>query len=93
MTMIPNSLIQKARDFAYSQAEKHEAPSPNNFDYINSVDQRLANELHASKDIVLIATTLSDCMLGPAFKVGDLSQHINMAIEEAGCLNSRYLQK
>ncbi|MBU0708716.1 hypothetical protein KJ596_03115 [Patescibacteria group bacterium] len=81
--MIPDSLIQKAKGFALSQAEEYGAPSPDNFEYINTVGQQLASQMGATKDIVLLATSLSDCMLGPAFKTGNLSQHISMAVEKA----------
>jgi len=80
--MIPNSLIQKARNFAYAQAEKYGTPALFHLELANSKGQWLAEKLSADKEIVLVGTLLMDCMIGPAIQNREIAKHIDMSVSK-----------
>jgi len=81
--MVPQELIEKAKEFAYSQTKKYEALITLYLDLANEKGQELAKLLKADKDIVLAGTLLMDCMLGTALKEGRLPEHIEMSAQKA----------
>ncbi len=81
--MVPQELIEKVKEFAYSQTKKYEAPITLYLDLANEKGQELAKLLKADKDIVLAGTLLMDCMLGTALKEGRLPEHIEMSAQKA----------
>ena len=76
-------VIAKAQEFAYAQSKEYQLPSLFHVDYANEVGQRLATQLHANAEIVLLGTLFMDCMLGPARKEGKQSEHALMSAQEA----------
>lgn len=76
--MISKRLVDKARKFSYSQANKYLAPSIFHIDYANEKGQELAEKLDADKSLVLVGTLLMDCMVGQAIKEGRIKEHVVM---------------
>lgn len=88
--MITKEIFNKTKDFVYSQAEKHSAPSIFHIDLTNQKGQALAEVLGADKDVILMGTLLMDCMLGVAMKEGRVKDHIEMGESEAREFLSRF---
>ena len=76
--MITQNLISKAQDFA-----KINGPQVGHLDIANEAGQKIAQNLSANKDIVLLGTLLMDCALGIAIKHGKLPEHIKMSHDAA----------
>lgn len=81
--MITAQTIQTVKDFAYVQTEKYGVPSLFHLEYANEKGQWLADKLNANKNIVLLGTSLMDCMIGVAMKESKLSEHAEMSVVKA----------
>lgn len=76
--MITQNLISKVREFA-----KIDGPQLPHQEVSNEAGQRIATELNANKDIVLLGTLLMDCVIGVAIKENRLAEHIQMCLNKA----------
>ena len=76
--MISQKLISKIQEFA-----KIDGPMETHQLISNETGQRLADNLGANKNIVMLGTLLMDCVIGIAIKEGRLSDHIQMCFEKA----------
>ena len=74
-------IIEKAREYALSEIKLFGTPKPEHFDLSNEVGQRVARELGADEEIVLLGTILMDLKLGECFVEGKLSEHIKRSSE------------
>lgn len=88
--MIPNPLIQKAKNFAYSQIEKYGTPTLFHLELSNEKGQFLAETLKADKTVILLGTLLIDCMVGQALKERQLPKHIEMSARKTAELLSGF---
>lgn len=76
--MITQNLISKIQEFA-----KIDGPIENHQLIANETGQRLAENLNANKNIVLLGTLLMDCVIGVAIKENRLSDHVQMCLDKA----------
>jgi len=81
--MITKEIINKVKEFAYLQTEEYSTPPIFQIDFGNEKAQELAEIFSANKGIVLIGTSLMDCMLGFALRQGKIEEHIKMSEEKA----------
>lgn len=81
--MISQETIKTIAHLAKQQAETTGTPSVFHVEYINDVAQRLAEELHARKDIVALGTNLMDYMVGVALTQNRVTEHVQMGEIEA----------
>lgn len=81
--MINQSLIKKAKEISYAEADKHGKPSRFHIDFTNEKGQRLGELLGRNKNVILLGTLLMDCMLGRALAENRQSEHIKMSVEKA----------
>ncbi len=81
--MITPKLISQIQDFAYDQSNQFGAPAQPIIDLSNDIGQRLALELKANKEVVLLGTLLMDCMLGQAINQSRQPEHVEMSAEKA----------
>lgn len=81
--MIPQALIDQAREFAYSASSEYGTPILPALDLSNQKGQWLAEKLKANKEIVLLGTLLMDCMLGVAVEENRILDHIEMSALKA----------
>ncbi len=77
--MIPKELIEEVEKFSFGESEKYKIPSLFQIKFANEIGQRLAAELKADKNIVLLGTLLMDCMLGSSYVENKTEQHISRA--------------
>lgn len=71
--MITQKLISTIRDFA-----KIDGPMETHQLVANEAGQKIAENLRANKDIVLLGTLLMDCVIGIAIKENRMSDHVAM---------------
>jgi hypothetical protein len=76
--MISLNLISKIREFA-----KIDGPMEAHQKIANDAGQKLAIELKADKNIVLLGTLLMDCVIGIAIKENRLPGHVQMCFDKA----------
>jgi len=81
--MISQKTIEIVGQLAKQQAKTTRTPSVFHVEYINGVAQRLADELHAKKDIIALGTNLMDYMVGVALTQNRVKEHIQMGEREA----------
>ncbi|MFA5031151.1 MAG: hypothetical protein WC495_06220 [Patescibacteria group bacterium] len=81
--MISQKTIETIARLAKQQAITTGTPSVFHVGYINEVAQRLAEELHARKDIVALGTNLMDYMIGVALLQNRVKEHVQMGVDEA----------
>lgn len=74
-------IIEKAREYALNEIERYGTPKLELFDLSNEVGQRLAKELGANENIVLLGTILMDLKLGECFAERKLSEHIKRSAD------------
>lgn len=80
--MISKELVERVRSFAYGEEEKYHTPSKFQVDFAYENGQRLAEALHADKDIVAVGMLLMDALLGKAMAEGRAKEHVQMAEEK-----------
>ncbi len=80
--MITEQFLKKVRDFAYAEEAKFHTPPKFHVDFTNEKGLKLAEALHANKDIVSAGTFLMDSMLGAAMTEGRLKEHVMMAVKK-----------
>jgi hypothetical protein len=73
------TIIEKARDVAYSESDKFGSPPGNFIDTSYEKGQEIADKLGADKDIVGLGTLLMDAKLGEAKKLGKIKDHASMS--------------
>lgn len=71
------------RSFAYREEAKFHTPSKFQTDLTHEKGEKLADMLHANKEIVSAGILLMDSMLGTAISEGRLKEHITMGEEKA----------
>ncbi len=76
--MISRNLISKVQEFA-----EIDGPMETHQLIANETGRRLANNLKADKNIVLLGTLLMDCVIGVAIKENRLPDHIQMCFDKA----------
>lgn len=76
-------LIQKAREFAYSESEVTSLPIKQHVDLTTKKAIEMAKSMGARQDIVEVATLLMDAQLGRAAQEGRQPEHAQMAAEKA----------
>lgn len=76
--MITQNLISKIQEFA-----KIDGPMETHQLISNETGQRLAQNLNANKDIVMLGTLLMDCVIGIAIKENRLPDHVQMCFAKA----------
>jgi hypothetical protein len=81
--MISKDLIEKCKEIAYKDSKDNGVPSIFQIDYSVEKAIYLAEKLHASNEVVICGAYLMDCMLGIAYALGKLSDHINMSHDKA----------
>ena len=81
--MISESLISKAKEQAYVDSNTYGAPSIFQIDYSVEIGQKVADKVGANKKIVLLGTCFMDCMLGYAYSLNRLPEHIKMSHDKA----------
>jgi len=80
--MISEKLIEEAKNLMYVNAKEFGAPAVFHVDLSNKKGQELARKLGADSNVVLLGTTLMDCMLGPAMRDKRLADHVWMSKEK-----------
>lgn len=90
--MISDKLINEAKKIAYSNAKKFHLPSIFHIDFSNEKGQGLAKILKADKKIVLLGTTLMDCLIGLAQRKNNLPTHAQISAQEAKKLLAKFPQ-
>ncbi len=81
--MIPQKLIEQAREFAYPLYKEYGVPNIFQVDYAIEKGLNLAAYMSANREVVLLVMILMDSQLGPALKLGKPNEHVRMAEEKA----------
>lgn len=71
-----SEIIIKAKEMAIGEISKFGIPKMEHFILANDKGQKLAEELGADKDIVLLGTVLMDLKIGQCMKEGRLAEHV-----------------
>ena len=74
------NLIEKAKSIALNELNTFGSPTIEHFNLSNSVGQRLAKELGADLDIVMLGTILMDVKIGECLKEGKVSEHVSRSV-------------
>lgn len=90
--MIPQKLINSAKQLTYLKAKKFRLPSVFHIDFANEKGQKLAKILKADQKIVLLGTTLMDCLIGKARQENKLEKHAQVSAQEAKKLLAKFPQ-
>jgi hypothetical protein len=80
----------EVRKFAYSEVERTSMPVKAHVDLATETGRRLAKKLGAKVDIVEAGTLLMDCAIGQALKENRLTEHVQMSLDKANELLSKF---
>ncbi|MFN0277811.1 MAG: hypothetical protein ACKVRN_04325 [Pyrinomonadaceae bacterium] len=79
--MLNEILVEKAKEFGYSEIEKFGLPTKLHFDLSLQKAQEIAEKLNADIPLTEIGVCLMDIKLGEAFAQKRLDEHIEMGVE------------
>lgn len=79
--MITQELVEKAKEFAYSEIEKFGLPTRLHFDISLAKGIEISKALNADERLVTIGVCLMDIKLGEAFAQKKLAEHVKMGVE------------
>lgn len=77
-----DKLLQRLREFAYSEVERTEMPIKMHVDLATAKGVELAKQLNANAKIVEAGTLMMDCVLGDAIKEGRVKDHVEMCYQK-----------
>src|SRR5680860_1448905 len=82
-------IINKAKELAVAEIDKYGVPKMEHFILANNEEQKLAKELKANMDIVMLGTILMDLKIGQCMQEGRLSEHVR----ESSLMSQEFLKQ